>query len=67
MARDAETGAELWRFETAGAIVAAPVAYEIGGRQYIAIAAGHSLVALALPESAGEAKAGLRFSHSVNA
>ena len=51
IARDAETGAELWRFETAGAIVAAPVAYEIGGREYIV--AGRSLVALALPESAG--------------
>jgi alcohol dehydrogenase (cytochrome c) len=49
---DAETGAELWRFETGGLITAAPVAYEIKGREYIAVACDRMILAFALPASA---------------
>jgi alcohol dehydrogenase (cytochrome c) len=50
-ALDAETGAELWRFQTGGWITAAPVTYKLAGRQYVAIAAGRSIFAFALPEN----------------
>jgi len=56
LAWDAETGAELWRFETGGEITAAPITYEQNGRQYIAVAAGRSILAFALP-SAGDSSA----------
>lgn len=49
LAWDAATGAELWRFETGGEITAAPITYEENGRQYIAIAAGRSILTFALP------------------
>jgi alcohol dehydrogenase (cytochrome c) len=50
-ALDARTGAELWRFEAGGQIAAAPVTYQLAGRQYIAIAAGRSILAFALPQT----------------
>lgn len=37
---DADTGAELYRFNTGGPIGAGVVSYEIEGRQYIAVASG---------------------------
>lgn len=37
---DANSGAELYRFNTGGPIGAGVVSYEIGGRQYIAVASG---------------------------
>jgi alcohol dehydrogenase (cytochrome c) len=48
-ALDAETGAELWRFNTGGLISAASVTYKVDGQQYVAIAAGRSILAFALP------------------
>ena len=51
LAWDAQSGAELWRFEAGGEILAAPVTYELAGRQYIAIAAGRSILSFALPPS----------------
>jgi glucose dehydrogenase len=36
------------RFNTGGRIVAAPVTYEVSGRQYVAVAAGHDILAFAL-------------------
>jgi alcohol dehydrogenase (cytochrome c) len=51
IAWDAETGAELWRFETGGTIWAAPVSYEVGGRQYVAVASGRTILAFSLPRS----------------
>jgi alcohol dehydrogenase (cytochrome c) len=48
---DAGTGAELWRFETGGNIAAAPISYEQDGRQYVAVAAGRSILVFALPAS----------------
>jgi alcohol dehydrogenase (cytochrome c) len=47
---DSDTGAVLRRLRTGGVINAAPVAYEIGGRQYVAVMAGRSLFALSIPE-----------------
>jgi alcohol dehydrogenase (cytochrome c) len=49
LAWDAEKGGELWRFETGGKITAAPITYEQSGRQYIAIAAGRSILVFSLP------------------
>jgi alcohol dehydrogenase (cytochrome c) len=50
-ALDAQTGAELWHFEAGGLVQAAPVSYALGGRQYIAVAAGRNILAFALPHS----------------
>lgn len=47
-ALDARTGALLWKASLGGQIAAGPMAYQVGGKQYIAIAAGHSLFAFAL-------------------
>jgi alcohol dehydrogenase (cytochrome c) len=49
-ALDARTGALLWRFTVGGETAAAPMAYQVDGRQYVAIAAGHSLFAFGLRE-----------------
>ena len=48
-ALDAGTGAELWHFGAGGQIVAAPVSYELGERQYVVVAAGRSILAFSLP------------------
>lgn len=47
-ALDAATGAQLWHFPAGGQIVAAPVTYEADGRQLVAVAAGHNILAFAL-------------------
>lgn len=39
-ARDADTGAELWRVETGSSIMAAPMTYAVDGVQYIAVQTG---------------------------
>jgi alcohol dehydrogenase (cytochrome c) len=57
-ALDAATGAELWRFEAGAQIVAAPVSYQLAGRQYVAIAAGRSILAFALPPADARAAVG---------
>jgi alcohol dehydrogenase (cytochrome c) len=59
-ALDAETGAELWRFPTGGTIAAAPVSYELAGRQYVAVAAGRSILTFALPHPASRNNAQLQ-------
>ena len=48
-ALDADTGAELWHIEAGGLVLAAPVTYELADRQYVAVAAGHSILAFTLP------------------
>jgi alcohol dehydrogenase (cytochrome c) len=48
-ALDARTGKPLWKFQAGGQVIAPPISYEAGGKQYIAVAAGSSLVAFALP------------------
>jgi alcohol dehydrogenase (cytochrome c) len=45
---DARTGALLWKASLGGQIAAGPMTYQAGDRQYVAIAAGHSLFAFAL-------------------
>lgn len=57
---DASSGTRLWRFATGAGVNAPPVTYRVGGRQYVAVAAGgHALfnfpqgdavIAFALPE-----------------
>ncbi|MBZ5590731.1 MAG: PQQ-dependent dehydrogenase, methanol/ethanol family [Acidobacteriia bacterium] len=49
-ALDAVSGKPLWRFQTGGAIYANPITYVSEGRQYVAIAAGSSLVVFGLGE-----------------
>jgi alcohol dehydrogenase (cytochrome c)/quinohemoprotein ethanol dehydrogenase len=36
----ADTGAKLWSTSTQGAVMAAPIAYQVGGEQYIAVLSG---------------------------
>ena len=49
-ALDARTGALLWKTSLGGPIVAGPMTYQADGKQFIAVAAGHSLFAFALRE-----------------
>ena len=49
IALDARTGRVLWKFQTGGAIWAPPITYQFEGRQYIAVAAGESMMTFALP------------------
>lgn len=48
-ALDARTGKELWRLGLGGNIAAGPVTFLSGGKQYVTVAAGSSIFALALP------------------
>jgi alcohol dehydrogenase (cytochrome c) len=45
---DAVSGRELWRFQTGGQIWAAPIAYEVGGTEIVAVAAGSTIIAFGL-------------------
>jgi alcohol dehydrogenase (cytochrome c) len=47
-ALDARTGALLWKFTVGGTAAASPMTYQVDGKQYVAIAAGHCLFAFAL-------------------
>ena len=47
-ALNARTGALLWKSTVGGAVVSGPMTYSVGGRQYVAVAAGSSLFAFAL-------------------
>ena len=49
IAFDAATGKVLWKFQTGGSIVAAPISYALNGKQYLAVAAGSAMIAFALP------------------
>ena len=51
-ALDARTGGLLWKASVGGQVNAGPMSYAVGGRQYVAIAAGSSLFSFALPEQA---------------
>jgi alcohol dehydrogenase (cytochrome c) len=39
----------LWKFQTGGSVSAPPISYALNGKQYIAVAAGSSMLAFALP------------------
>jgi alcohol dehydrogenase (cytochrome c) len=47
-ALDAASGKPLWEFQAGGPVYAAPISYEHEGKQYIAVTAGHSLIAFAV-------------------
>jgi alcohol dehydrogenase (cytochrome c) len=49
VALDSESGTELWHFAAGAQIWAAPITYELEGRQYVAVAAGRSIIAFSLP------------------
>jgi alcohol dehydrogenase (cytochrome c) len=49
-ALDARTGELLWKMSLAGAVSSGPISYSVGGRQYIAVAAGNTLFALTLDQ-----------------
>jgi alcohol dehydrogenase (cytochrome c) len=49
IALDAAAGKPLWHFQMGGAVYAAPIAFAVDGKQYLAIAAGSALYAFALP------------------
>ena len=46
---DAQTGKPLWHFNTGQTMSASPMTYSVGGKQYVAIAAGSDIFAFALP------------------
>jgi PQQ-dependent dehydrogenase (methanol/ethanol family) len=48
---DAKSGKPLWHFQTGGSMAASPMSYAVDGRQFVAIAAGNTLYAFALPEA----------------
>jgi alcohol dehydrogenase (cytochrome c) len=43
MAMDARTGALLWKTAVGGQVSSGPMSYSVGGKQYVAVAAGNSL------------------------
>ena len=46
---DAQTGKPLWHFNTGQNMSASPMTYAVGGKQYVAIAAGSDIFSFALP------------------
>ena len=49
IALDGRTGAYLWHYYTGGNIVASPMAYAVGGKQYVAVASQSAIFTFALP------------------
>jgi alcohol dehydrogenase (cytochrome c) len=49
-ALDAKSGALLWKTNLGGQTVAAPITFQVDGKQYVAIASGNALFAFALRE-----------------
>jgi alcohol dehydrogenase (cytochrome c) len=47
---DAKTGKELWKRYLGGMVAASPVTFLVDGKQYVSIAAGHSLFTFGLRE-----------------
>jgi len=48
MALDAKTGRVVWKFATGGTIASGPISYRFRGKQYIAVAAGSSIITFGL-------------------
>jgi len=48
LALDARTGALLWQASLGGQIVMGPITYQVEGKQYVSVIAGHTLVTFAL-------------------
>jgi alcohol dehydrogenase (cytochrome c) len=49
IALDAAAGKPLWHFQMGAAVYAAPMAFAVNGKEYIAIASGSALYAFGLP------------------
>jgi alcohol dehydrogenase (cytochrome c) len=49
VALDAKSGQHLWHFQTGTSPAASPMSYAVSGHQFVAIAAGNTLYAFALP------------------
>jgi len=49
IAFDAASGEPLWHFQMGGAVYAAPMAFAVDGKEYVAIAAGSAVYAFGLP------------------
>ena len=49
IALDAASGKLLWHFQCGSSVFAAPMSFEIDGKQYVAVAAGSALFAFGLP------------------
>jgi alcohol dehydrogenase (cytochrome c) len=49
VALDARSGELLWKVPVGGQVNSAPMSYAVGGKQYVAIAAGNALFTFALP------------------
>jgi alcohol dehydrogenase (cytochrome c) len=49
IAMDAAAGKPLWHFQMGGAVYAAPMAFAVDGKEYVAIAAGSAVYAFGLP------------------
>jgi alcohol dehydrogenase (cytochrome c) len=49
MALDAASGKVLWHFQCGASVYASPMSFAIGGKQYVAVAAGSALFTFALP------------------
>ena len=49
IAMDAAAGKPLWHFQMGGAVYAAPMAFAVDGKEYVAIAAGSAIYAFGLP------------------
>jgi alcohol dehydrogenase (cytochrome c) len=50
MAVDAASGAPLWKFQTNQTWKASPMTYMFDGKQFVAVAAGANILALALQQ-----------------
>lgn len=50
VALDSKSGRPLWNFSTGAVMAASPMSYSVNGRQFVAIAAGNTVYAFALPE-----------------
>jgi len=49
IALDAASGKALWHFQMGGAVYAAPMAFAVDAKEYVAVAAGSALYAFGLP------------------
>ncbi|PYR84463.1 MAG: acido-empty-quinoprotein group A, partial [Acidobacteria bacterium] len=47
-ALDARTGALLWNASLGGQVASGPMTFDVDGKQYVSVAAGHSLFTFAL-------------------
>jgi alcohol dehydrogenase (cytochrome c) len=47
---DSDTGKELWKVNLGARVRGSPISFSLDGRQYIAVAAGHSMFVFLLPD-----------------